>query len=248
MMNIEIIFLGTNGWSDTPIGSTLSVLVRAGSEIFILDAGMGLHRVDRFISPKSEAKLLLSHFHLDHVAGLHTLAKAPFAALDIFGPCGARAALATLVSDPYTCSLEKLGYPVRVHEVPNDPLPAGVSCALLHHNVCCLGYRLELNGRIIAFCTDTGPCNSAVQLAQRADLLVAECSLPPGATRTSGDTHLSPEMAANIAREAGVRQLMLVHFDPTNYPTARERNSAAKAAQQLFPRTEAAQDEQILRL
>ncbi|HOW90640.1 MAG TPA: MBL fold metallo-hydrolase, partial [Elusimicrobiales bacterium] len=72
---MEIIFLGTNGWYDTGAGNTLCVLIRTRRFDIVLDAGNGLGKLDRYVDGKKPVYLFLSHFHLDHVSGLHILLK-----------------------------------------------------------------------------------------------------------------------------------------------------------------------------
>jgi ribonuclease BN (tRNA processing enzyme) len=74
---VTVRFLGTSGWFDSPAGNTLSILLDAQPCPVVLDAGFGIAKLDRYLAEGSSATLLLSHFHLDHVAGLHVLAKFP---------------------------------------------------------------------------------------------------------------------------------------------------------------------------
>ena len=60
-------------------------------------------------------------------------------------------------------------------------------------------------GRIIVYSADTEPCQTLIRLASGADLLIHEAS---GAHKG----HSSPEQAAWVAREAGVAQLVLIHY------------------------------------
>ena len=48
---------------------------RRKSYDIIFDAGNGIAKADRYISQEKPVLLFLSHFHIDHIAGLHTLVK-----------------------------------------------------------------------------------------------------------------------------------------------------------------------------
>lgn len=72
---MKVTFLGTNGWYDTVTGNTCSVLVQSAEYDIIFDAGNGIAKADRYITQKKPVYLFLSHFHIDHIAGLHTLCK-----------------------------------------------------------------------------------------------------------------------------------------------------------------------------
>ncbi|NTW75140.1 MAG: ribonuclease Z, partial [Chlorobiaceae bacterium] len=45
---MKVVFLGTNGWYDTPVGNTICILIETGSSIILLDAGSGLYKADRY--------------------------------------------------------------------------------------------------------------------------------------------------------------------------------------------------------
>jgi ribonuclease BN (tRNA processing enzyme) len=91
--NLKVLFLGTNGWYDTQTGNTICILIRTLDYEIILDAGNSLYKLERYINEgnRKPAYLFLSHFHLDHIIGLHTLIKLNFRhGLNICGPAGTR--------------------------------------------------------------------------------------------------------------------------------------------------------------
>ncbi len=243
---LKIIFLGTNGWYDTETGNTISILLKTEHHDIIFDAGYGLAKLDRYLN-KGEPRpacLFLSHFHLDHVAGLHVLAKFRFpAGLTICGPAGSRKILNTLMNQPFTLPLAELPYPVQVLELPEESsrLPFKAEAMPLRHSALTLGFRIELEGRVVTYCADTGYCENAVALSRDADLVITECAYRSGRTDESWP-HLNPETAARIAVEASARRLILVHFDAQQYPDLATREQAALAAQVIFPETTASTD------
>jgi len=69
----------------TPItGNTICTLIEADGRHVALDAGNGIHKLGRFASGAS-VDLFLSHYHFDHIEGLHTIVKLPLKGLRIFG-------------------------------------------------------------------------------------------------------------------------------------------------------------------
>lgn len=70
---MKVIFLGTNGWYDTETGTTVCILVKSKKHAVIFDAGNGFYKLDAHLTDRRgrTGYLLLSHFHLDHVEGLH---------------------------------------------------------------------------------------------------------------------------------------------------------------------------------
>lgn len=242
---MQVTFLGTNGWFDTSTGNTVSVLVQTREYDIIFDAGNGIAKADRYISQKKPVFLFLSHFHIDHIAGLHTLVKFRLRqGLKIYCMPGGSVLLRTFVGEPFTVPLEKLPYTAHAIELEEGvhKIPFTVECRPLVHPVPCYGYRLEVDGRIIAFCTDTGVCDNAVILARDADLLITECGLKPG--ESSPDwPHLNPLDAIGIAERAKAKRLALVHFGAEVYKTIEERETIEKEFGKISPGLIAATDD-----
>jgi ribonuclease BN (tRNA processing enzyme) len=237
ILYMQVTFLGTNGWFDTATGNTVSVLVRTRDYDIIFDAGNGIAKADRFISQEKPVFLFLSHFHIDHIAGLHTLVKFRLKqGLKIFCMPGGAALLHTFVGEPFTVPLEKLPYPAHVIELEEGvhKLPFTVECRPLVHPAPCYGYRVEIDGRAIAFCTDTGVCDNAVTLARNADLLITECGLKPGLSSPDWP-HLNPQDAIGIAKRAGAKRLALQHFGAEVYKTLEDRRAVYNQFEPLCP-------------
>ena len=97
---------------------------------------------------------------------------------------------------------------MEVRELSPGPykLPFALDCRFLVHASPCLGYRFDLDGKIITYCPDTGVCENAVLLAEDADLLIAECAHLPG-EKNPAWPHLNPQDAADIARQAKAKRL-----------------------------------------
>jgi ribonuclease Z len=102
----------------------------------------------------------------------------------------------------------------------------------------------DIRGRSVVYCTDTIYCRAAVELARDADLLIHEATFSaadePLAQRS---LHSTTEMAARVAHEAGVRQLVITHFSPRYFPGNRvEPQDLLREAREIFPQTEMAHD------
>lgn len=242
---MKITLLGTNGWFDTSTGNTPCVLLQSDDFDIIFDAGYGFTKVDHLLDAHRPVYLLLSHFHLDHLIGLHTLPKSNFLrGLTILGQPGTVSALQGLFGPPYSVSIQKLAFPVQISELNGiiPRLPFGLTALPLVHSGPCLGYRVEIDGTVITYCTDTGYCQNAVTLARKADLFMTECSLAPGTEPHPQWPHLGPAAAAQIAIEAEAQRLLLIHFDPSQYPTLDARTAAETEARLTFPQTIAGRD------
>ncbi len=145
--------------------------------------------LDKYVKECKSAMLFLSHFHLDHIFGLHTLIKLSFnKGLKIFGPKGTRDVLKLIADHPFSIPLKALPFKVEIFELPEqgETLPFQVKCLELLHASLTLGRRLNLDEKIITYCPDTGYCENAVRLAKGADLLIAECSFRPFVQASAG--------------------------------------------------------------
>ena len=81
---------------------------------------------------------------------------------------------------------------------------------------------LPKRGRRIGYCLDTRPCPEAVLLARDADLLLYDSTLAPGAEQEATEKgHSTSRQAAMLAKEAGVKRLVLTHIS-ARYTSARE--------------------------
>ncbi|MER5808010.1 ribonuclease Z [Streptomyces sp. NPDC002033] len=85
-------------------------------------------------------------------------------------------------------------------------------------------------GQRFAFVMDTRLCPGVDELAQGCDLLVIESTfLEADAALASDHGHLTAGQAARVARDAGVRHLVLTHFSQ-RYPDPSEFEREARAA------------------
>ena len=245
---MRVIFLGTNGWYDSETGYTVSIAIDAPSFIVILDAGNGITRLDRHITLDRPAYLLLSHFHLDHIIGLHAINAFEFPkGLSICGEEGIAGTLGRILDAPFTTPFRNLRFKAGFVNLPREAasLPFEVTSLPLMHAVHTLGYRMRIEGKTIAYVGDTGYCANAVDLARDADLLIAECAYRSG-QEDPGWPHLNPESAARIAAEGRAKRLVLVHFDARLYPGMEDRKAAEAAARRLFPDTIVSEDGMVL--
>ncbi len=246
---MKVYFLGTNGWYDTETGNTLCVLIETKEAYLIFDAGGGFYKIDQYIKRDKPVYLFLSHFHLDHVIGLHTLNKFDFKrGLEVYGPSGLKKLFREVINAPYSMPVSRLNTRIRLHEINGRTrLPLGIEYKKLRHSAICYGYRIASQGKVAAFCTDTGLCENLAFLAKGADLFITECSYKSGEEDTKWP-HLNPEQAAKTAKLAGSRRMILVHFDAASYPNKKERLGAQSAARKIFKHTLAAEDGLIIDL
>ncbi|PIT84045.1 MBL fold metallo-hydrolase [Candidatus Micrarchaeota archaeon CG10_big_fil_rev_8_21_14_0_10_45_29] len=251
---MKLIFLGTNGWYSTSTGNTVSALITAPERYIVLDAGDGIQHLDKYVKDNKPIDIFLSHFHLDHVIGLHIQPKFRFMKnkFRIFGQPGTKKWLNILVNNPFTASyalLKKQGFDVSIHELregENKIDEYTVHTAPLVHADPCWGFRFEImcekEKKIISYCTDTGPCENIVKLSKNADALITECGLLPGEPIPVSWPHMNPEDGAKLAKEANVKKLIFTHFAPHKYLDVKMRENAQAEARKIFPNAFAATD------
>ena len=102
--------------------------------------------------------------------------------------------------------------------------------------------RLTLPGpapRSYAFCSDTGYDRRIIPFIQGVDLLYHEATFANEDVERAGETgHSTARQAALIAREAGVKKLVIGHFS-ARY---KELNVLLEEAREIFPATFLAED------
>jgi ribonuclease BN (tRNA processing enzyme) len=246
---MRIVFLGTNGWYDTETGNTVCVLIETKKEFIMLDAGNGFYKIDKYIKSEKPVYLFLSHFHFDHIAGLHILNKFNFRqGINIYGPVGLKKALRDVIKQPYTMPLKNLRTKIMLHELgKKTKLPFNFEFKKLFHTSLCYGYRFYLENKIISYCTDTGLCDNLYLLAKNSDVLITECSYKSGQA-VKNWPHLNPEKAALLAEKSNVNKLYLTHFDSSIYKNILDRGKAEITAKKIFRNTIAATDNLTINL
>jgi ribonuclease BN (tRNA processing enzyme) len=181
--------------------------------------------------------ILFSHYHADHVsdfitfffdAAYHSRYVRTRAPLTLIGPPGTtrlfRSILGTFPS--FTAA----AFSITLREVTTRPFRIGrtriIPRPVLHsRGLPCLGYRIEYGGRVLAYSGDSQYCRSVIRLCRQADVAVLDCSFPAD---RPGPGHMHAGECGQVAREAGVRRLILSHF----YPVADQANVRLQARRQ----------------
>jgi ribonuclease BN (tRNA processing enzyme) len=103
--------------------------------------------------------------------------------------------------------LSRDGLTVTATGVTHGPVPA-------------LAYRAELGGRSIVFSGDlNGDDAQFIDFARNADLLIMDHAVPENAGRIAANLHALPSEIGDIARQAGVKHLVLSHLMPRSERT-----------------------------
>jgi len=99
----------------------------------------------------------------------------------------------------------------------------------------------ERPGQTVAICLDSKPCQNSIELARNADLLIHEATFDDSRKERADETrHSTGAQAAQIAKEAKAKKLLLTHIS-ARY----EKNDAEEflaQATKIFPNTILGQD------
>ncbi|MEK6289419.1 MAG: ribonuclease Z [Acidobacteriota bacterium] len=94
-------------------------------------------------------------------------------------------------------------------------------------------------GKSVAYCLDTRPCENSLELARGVDLLIHEATYTEEfAAEAQQYGHSTAAQAARTARDAGARRLLITHFS-SRFPDATPLLEEARA---IFPDTILAED------
>lgn len=228
-------------------GNTSCVeLELADGTTLILDAGSGIRELGQRLleRDRDELHICLTHLHLDHVEGLGFFGPLWRAGwkLRFWGPPSTTATLRERVSRYLSPPLFPIGLseaPAEAvfEDVPREPWRIGsavVEAQMVEHRGPTLGYRIEEEGRVLAYVPDHEPYLTAAlddepkwisgwALAAGADLLFHDSQYTEDEyAGRLGWGHSSGNHAAAFARAAAVRRLAMFHHDPMRSDEALE--------------------------
>lgn len=212
--DFRITFLGTSCATLLPFPYTSACLIEVGETKIMIDAGVGsLRQLRRAgVDPDMLDAVLLTHWHLDHFAGLQGLIHARTdAPVPVFGPKPARPAR-VLLRAMCPAALRNLhavapGEPLHIRDIRMEPVDTV-------HRIASVGWKLDeaAHNRRLVISGDTRPSETVIEAARGADLLVHEATyLQHHSDRAVRRHHSTATEAATLALESEVGGLVLTH-------------------------------------
>lgn len=180
------------------------------------------------ISPDAIDAVFVSHFHSDHFFGLPLLfldyveANPRTRDLIIVGPPGIEQRTRALL-DIGLPGMAQREWPFSVRYVDARDGVEGEAAGLRYvarrvahsEHLECFGYRVELDGRSLAYSGDSGYCDALAALGEGADVFVLECSnweSPP-------KWHMGPDDIRALRQRLGPSPaFVLTHLDAGTRP------------------------------
>lgn len=235
-------------------GNTSCVELRIGQRVVIFDAGTGLWALGKDLLKRgvTSATLLMSHSHLDHIMGFPFFAPAwmgvkfnlQIMAGHLKHDGGVRSVFEMVMLDPvFPVTLNDMGGASAFHDFEaGETLDLGdgviVKTAPLNHPNGATGYRIEADGKVVCYITDTEhlpgrPDATILELMRGADLVIYDSTYTDEEfPKKVGWGHSTWEEAVRLAQAAAVKQLAIFHHDPEHDDAVMDR--IAEKAKALF--------------
>ena len=171
--------------------------------------------------------LFWTHLHADHISEFipfffHAACYSkghPRSDLMIYGPEGTRRLVESVLAVFPVFNQACFGVQVREFETPFSKdwtVQLGrtrISAYPVRHSssLMALGYRIEHAGRTMVYSGDSSFSPELIELCRGADLAIVEATRP---AERPLNGHLTARQACEAAAQAGVKRLVLTHFDP----------------------------------
>ena len=269
-------FWGVRGSTPTPErrnsrygGNTpcLEITLHNGT-ILILDCGSGLRGLGKsllrcFGKKPILAYIFLTHFHWDHIQGIPFFLPLykkgnSFFFHSVSGKARElkSAVEGQMVTPYFPVDMGIMGAVWHFYDIGPEAINingAIITTSPMNHPQGCVAYRVEADGGILVYATDTEPGSpvhdqNVRTLAHNADVFIYDSQYTPAQLRgeKKGWGHSSWWEGVKIARAAGVRQLVLFHHEPDHDDPMID--SLLAQARAKFPDTLAAAEGLVLEI
>jgi phosphoribosyl 1,2-cyclic phosphodiesterase len=210
--------------------------------LLVIDAGTGIRGLGLSLvhetGPPKRIDILLTHLHLDHIEGLGFFWPVWEAGAEIhlWGPGDPpqtlRERVTTYFSPPlFPVHLQDVPSHMSFHDVSEEPWELGeatIAAELVTHPGPTLGYRIQADGKTLAYISDHEPAGDTDDLTTADPGTVSGYGVALGADALFHDAQYTEEEYGHrrgwghssvadmvaFARLAKVRRLLMYHHDP----------------------------------
>jgi len=212
-----------------------SYLLACGPSRYLVDTGPGcVSFMQNYITFTDISGIFLSHLHADHTSDIYTLRYAVFVAqrdghmksgIPIYMPAHPKKTF-RFIRETVRQEMD-----ITVTSQGIHPHIEGLSVRFLKtaHPIDTYATRFEYEGRSIVYTADTSLFNDLVSFCTDTDLLIADATLQGQDRELESMGHMTAASAANLARDAGAKKLILSHIWPEY-----DKETSLHEAQQVF--------------
>ena len=211
---MKLTVLGMNGPYPAAGGATSGYLVEENDTYVLVDCGSGvLSRLLKRLSPVDLTCVCLSHLHYDHACDMLPMQyylQGRDLRLPVYLPGEDESPMRRLLEAP--C------FDVKPYE---DTFTVGDFTVTVHvtrHPVPCRALKFTVNGKTLVYTGDAAEGDSLVEFCRDADVLLADGAFLDRQWHDKAP-HMSARMAAELAKNAGVKMLIVTHLPPSNVPS-----------------------------
>jgi phosphoribosyl 1,2-cyclic phosphodiesterase len=225
-------------------GNTTCLQIRDkdSNNIAIIDAGTGIRELGKNLiesgHKQEEIFVAFTHFHWDHIQGFPFFEPAFNKKQKINILALGWGKHITCLKDIFETQMQKEFFPIQLEKMgakfkfmlleetkkvfrtkAKKPKPVVVKTNKHKHPGGAYGYRIELDGKVLVFCTDIEHGKSldkkVIYFAKNADLLIHDAQFTDEELKKKrGWGHSSFSQAMEVAERANVKMLALTHHDP----------------------------------
>jgi len=291
---INVTFLGTADQMPSKTRNHSAILLTFNDENILIDCGEGTQRQFRIagLNPCKITKILITHWHGDHVLGLPgllaTLSASEYSkTLEIYGPTGIKEKMLK-VFDAFPFHLN---FEIKITEVTSGIFYEGkeffLSVEKMEHSVQTVAYSFtkkgkrridkeklkklkissgpllkklldgkkitsdgktfspadltyEEDGKKISVVMDTRNNKNILPFVENSDLFICEGTYSKELEKEASERkHMTVSQAAEIAKKANVKRLILTHLGGRH---SKNRKELLDEAKKIFPETKLAKD------
>jgi|APLow6443716910_1056828.scaffolds.fasta_scaffold77114_2 phosphoribosyl 1,2-cyclic phosphodiesterase len=225
-------------------GNTTCVQIKdkESKNIAVLDAGTGIRELgkDFLVSGHKQGEIFIAftHFHWDHIQGFPFFEPAFNKKQKINILALGWGKHITCLKDIFKTQMQKEFFPIQLEKMgakfkfmlleetkkvfrtkTKKPKPVIVKTNKHVHPGGAYGYRIELDGKVLVFCTDIEHGKTldkkVIDFAENANLLIHDAQFTDEELKKKkGWGHSSFSQAIEVAERANVKMLALTHHDP----------------------------------